>query len=414
MTKPWESRIIGLEHLSPASLAAHPLNFRAHPAGQKAALTGALDSLGWVQTVVMNRTTGRIIDGHLRVALALARKEATVPVTVVELSEAEEAQALLSLDPIAAMADTDRDKMAELLRLVDTRDEQVLTFLEQLSRENSIVPAKSRSEIDAEPQIERADELQAIWQVQPGDIWQLGQDHRLACGDCTDTALVNALMGGEKASICWTDPPWNVDYGANLNKGNPQGYRVRNIQNDNLGDKFAEFVSKFCGVIFINLQPGAMIYLVMSAQEWHVIQKTLLEAGFHWSSTIIWAKDRLVLSRKDYHTQYEPIWYGWRGDAPRLAVLDDRKQSDLWEIPRPSRSDEHPTMKPVELVERAILNSSRRGDLVFEPFAGSGPVMLACERTGRRSRNAELEPKFCSVILQRWLDATGQQPVKLN
>jgi DNA modification methylase len=157
-----------------------------------------------------------------------------------------------------------------------------------------------------------------------------------------------------------------------------------------------------------------MIYLVMSAQEWHVIQKTLLEAGFHWSSTIIWAKDRLVLSRKDYHTQYEPIWYGWRGDAPRLAVLDDRKQSDLWEIPRPSRSDEHPTMKPVELVERAILNSSRRGDLVFEPFAGSGPVMLACERTGRRSRNAELEPKFCSVILQRWLDATGQQPVKLN
>lgn len=410
MTKPWESRIIGLEHLPPDSLAAHPLNFRAHPAGQKAALTGALDSLGWVQTVVMNRTTGRIIDGHLRVALALARKEATVPVTVVELSEAEEAQALLSLDPIAAMADTDRAKMAELMRLVDTQDEQVLTFLEQLSRENSITPAKSRLDVDAEPQIDRADELQATWRVQPGDIWQLGNNHRLACGDCTDSALVSALMGGERAVICWTDPPWNVAYG----ETDHPTWKSRTIENDNLGDKFPEFVSSFCKIIHINLQPGAMIYLVMSAQEWHVIQSTLLDVGFHWSSTIIWAKDRLVLSRKDYHTQYEPIWYGWRDDAPRLAPLADRTQSDLWEIPRPSRSDEHPTMKPLELVEQAILNSSRRGDLVFEPFAGSGPVLIASERTGRRSRNVELEPKFCSVILQRWLDATGEQPIKLN
>lgn len=410
MTKPWESRIVGLEHLPPASLNAHPSNFRIHPIGQKEALSGSLGSIGWVQTVVMNRVTGRIIDGHLRVALALARGETTVPVTVVELTEAEEAQALLSLDPIAAMAETDREKMSTLMQMVDAQDEAVLQYLEALSRQNSILPAIKTSEVDAEPQLDRADELQEKWNVHPGEMWALGSNHRLICADCMDHQAVSRLMDGEKASICWTDPPWNVNYGASSHPS----WKPRSIQNDNLGANFPAFVENFCKIMFINLQPGALVYLVMSAQEWPVIHRGLTDAGFHWSSTIIWAKDRPVLSRKDYHTQYEPIWYGWRGDAARLVELTDRRQSDLWEIPRPARSDEHPTMKPVELVERSLLNSSRRGDLVFEPFAGSGTVAIAAERVGRRSRNIELEPKFCAVILERYMQATGDLPILMN
>jgi len=141
--------------------------------------------------------------------------------------------------------------------------------------------------------------------------------------------------------------------------------------------------------------------MVMSAQEWPTIDGALREAGLHWSSTIIWAKDRPVLSRKDYHTQYEPIWYGWKEGAPRLAKVENRSQSDLWQIPRPARSDEHPTMKPVQLVVRALLNSSHPRDVVFDPFLGSGTTAVAAEQTGRVSYALELEPKYVAVSLER-------------
>jgi DNA modification methylase len=116
-----------------------------------------------------------------------------------------------------------------------------------------------------------------------------------------------------------------------------------------------------------------------------------------------------VLSRKDYHTQYEPIWYGWKDDAARIWVVKDRKQSDLWECKRPKVSELHPTTKPVELLERAVLNSSNKGALVFEPFGGSGSLLIACEKTGRVSCNMELDPKYCDVIITRWENFTGQK-----
>jgi DNA modification methylase len=146
----------------------------------------------------------------------------------------------------------------------------------------------------------------------------------------------------------------------------------------------------------------------MSAQEWPVIDKQLREVGFHWSSTVIWAKDRLVLSRKDYHTQYEPIWYGWNADSARLSPVEDRKQSDLWEIQRPARSELHPTMKPIELVQKSIVNSSKPGNIVLDSFGGSGSTLIACEQTNRKCRMVELDPQYCDVILARWEKFTGK------
>ena len=140
----------------------------------------------------------------------------------------------------------------------------------------------------------------------------------------------------------------------------------------------------------------------------------LKDAGFHWSSTIIWAKDSLVVSRKDYHTQYEPVWYGWKDGAARVCKVTDRKQSDLWQIPRPKRSDEHPTMKPVELVARSIKNSSSIGDIVIDPFVGSGTTIVAAEQTGRKCRATELDPKYVAVAIQRWVDMTGGEPVLIE
>jgi DNA modification methylase len=215
-------------------------------------------------------------------------------------------------------------------------------------------------------------------------------------------------MQGTRASICFTDPPWNVAYGSSHN---PK-WKTRQITNDDLGKDFPAFCESFCGNIKKATTPGAAVYMVMSAQEWPVIDSTLRDSGFHWSSTIIWAKDSLVLSRKDYHTQYEPIWYGWNGAAARLYPLRDRQQSDLWSIARPRRSDEHPTTKPVALVARALLNSSRARDVVFEPFAGSGSTLVACEQTNRTCYAIELEPRYVDVVCRRFYNLTGISPVR--
>lgn len=223
-------------------------------------------------------------------------------------------------------------------------------------------------------------------------------------------------MQRERALIdlLFTDPPWNVNYGA-VKKDNPMGYKPRKILNDFMS---TEDFKKFMDVVFKNansaLKEGGMVYVVMSAQEWGNLMLTLLQNGIHWSSTIIWVKDRLILSRKDYHTQYEPIFYGWKEGKPRLHPLLDRKQSDVWEIPRPNVSIEHPTMKPLELVGRAIQNSSNENDNVLDLFGGSGSTLMACEQLNRNCYMMELDPHYCQVIINRWEDFTGKKAEKIN
>jgi DNA modification methylase len=257
--------------------------------------------------------------------------------------------------------------------------------------------------------VEHADELVEKWKTEEGQIWKLGE-HRLIIGDCTDAAVMSALMQRELAQITWTDAPWNVNYGGNVEEQNAQGYKKRTMMNDNLGEKFPEFIRSAIKNIHDFSEKGALIYFVMSAQEWPVIDKALRDHGFHWSSTIIWMKDQLVLSRKDYHTQFEPLWYGWRDDAGRLREVVDRKQSDVWQIDRPKRSDDHPTMKPLPLVERSLVNSSLPGDIVLDPFVGSGTTLIVCEQLGRRCRAAELDPLYAAVVIERWAQFSGQMP----
>jgi DNA modification methylase len=235
--------------------------------------------------------------------------------------------------------------------------------------------------------------------VESGDIWHLG-NHRLMCGDSTDSEAVARLMGEDKARICWTDPPWNVDFGG---QSPHPSWKKRAIQNDNMSDEdFYNFVFSVFKIMADVSETGCMVYIAMSGKEWANLMTATREAGYHWSSTIIWAKNSHVISRKDYHTQYEPIWYGWLDGSPRLAPLEDRKQSDLWHINRPIRSDEHPTMKPVELVGRALNNSSRKGDIVLDLFGGSGTTLIASEQTERVARLMEIDPKYVWVIVERF------------
>ena len=246
----------------------------------------------------------------------------------------------------------------------------------------------------------------------PGDVWQLGE-HRLICGDSTNITDVNILMNGKLADMVFTDPPWNVNYGA-VEKGNAMGYKPRTIKNDFMGtDEFKEFMYNAFKSMNSASKEGAMTYVVMSAKEWGNMMLTLAQNDYYWSSTIIWNKDRLVRSRKDYHTKYEPIWYGWKGGS-RLCPLKDRKQSDVWDFDRPSKSDEHPTMKPIPLVAKAIKNSSKKNNVVLDLFGGSGSTLIACEQLNRKCYMAELDEHYCDVILQRWENFTGKEAVLIG
>jgi len=359
---------------------------------------------------------GDMVDGHQRIDAWAHKwgKDLVVDVSRAnrEFSE-EERQEFVLLFHQGAFGQWDYDALANF------DPAQLATFgfdqdaLDQTRREMAFLiemlgegegEAQAGEEGDAEPQIDKAAELQAEWGTELGQLWHIGE-HRLLIGDCTVGENVARLMGGEKAEICWTDPPWNVAYGENIQKGNPQGWKHRSIANDNLGKDFVNFAQLFCSTIYGVLVDGGMLYMAMSAQEWGTIMTTLDNAGFHWSSTIIWNKDQLVMSRKDYHTKYEPIWYGWAGNSPRVHPLEDRKQSDVWDIPRPKRSDEHPTMKPVELVSRSLSNSSGNHSIAFDPFLGSGTTMVAAHNLGRKCYGMELSPAYGAVILQRMITA---------
>jgi len=244
-----------------------------------------------------------------------------------------------------------------------------------------------------EPKIELADELQKKWQTERDQIWSIpsksaqGRAHRIMCGDSTTAADVGALMGDVCARMAFTDPPWNVAIGQDPRAES----RMRpGLINDDLPEaEFQAFLRGFADRM-IAVTEGD-IYVVMASREWPTIDGILRAVGLHWSGTIAWVKDSLVMSRRTYHSRYEPIWYGWRKDK-KSSFCGGRDQDDVWEIDRPKVSVEHPTMKPVALPARAISNSSERGDVVYEPFGGGGSTMAAAEQTGRFCYAMEIDP----------------------
>lgn len=192
------------------------------------------------------------------------------------------------------------------------------------------------------------------------------------------------------------------------------GYKPRTIKNDFMStEAFKDFLSEDFNKMAQVSKDGTMTYVVMSAQEWANVMTTMYEADFHWSSTIIWNKDRLVLSRKDYHTKYEPIWYGWKNGDARLHPLISRKEVDVWDVERPSKSDLHPTMKPIKLITTAINNSSKINDLVLDLFGGSGSTLIAAEQTDRICYMMELDEKYVDVIVNRYHSFTHDKIIKL-
>ena len=250
--------------------------------------------------------------------------------------------------------------------------------------------------------------------TQLGDMYMLGE-HILLCGDSLVTKDVDRLMGGEHAHMIWTDPPWNVAYGS-APVATLLGSKDRSILNDDMSDEeWLKWVEQMAQQLSRITIAGGHIYLIMGAASWPETDINLRKANFKASGVIAWVKDTFVLGSRDYHSRWEPIWYGWKeGAARRCPLKEDRTQDDVWEFDRPKASPHHPHSKPVALIEHALTNSSHKGDIVVDLFGGSGATMIACENTERRCRTMELDPKYADVIVQRWADYTGREPIRIN
>ncbi len=411
MTAAWRSRIVGHAEVAPADLVPNPRNWRTHPADQQRALAGALAEVGWVTEVIVNRTTGHLVDGHLRLELALAGGEPTVPVTYVELTEAEESLVLATLDPIGAMADAEAQALDALLATLSPNDADLRAFIEDLTRQQ----ATETLRVGLVDPDDVPDRPEVPW-VKAGELYQLGE-HRLVCGDATDAATVQRLFGEiPDADILWTDPPYGVAYQTKLSTEEAVARHRRTdgleVANDQPEDIPALLRAAFG---LAPLKPGGSFYVASpsSADVLPTFYSALADNAMPVRQQLIWVKDAFVMGRHDYHYRHEPILYGWKAGAAH-TFHGGRDQDTVWEIARPRRSETHPTTKPVELVARALAFSSRPGDVVYEPFAGSGTTIIAAEQAGRRCLAVELDPHYAQVAIERWASFTGERAERID
>jgi DNA modification methylase len=379
-------------------LRPNPRNWRRHPERQRAALRGILREIGYADALLARRDGGSLvlIDGHLRQSL---NPRQVVPVLVLDVS-AEEADTLLAtLDPLAALATPDSDALAGLLSSVQTSSAAVKELLASLARSAGLplrLPLVDPDEVPPEPPA----------RSRPGDLWLIGRQ-RLLCGDATKSPDVVRLMAGERADMFWTDPPYGVNYVGKTRRA----LRVRGDVAGGLPELLSAAFSQASTI----LREGAALYVAHPAGALSVVfLQAFLAQGWRLHQTIVWVKDRMVLGHADYHYRHEPIAYGYTQGGGRRGRgangwYGGNSQSSVIEVPRPAASREHPTMKPVELIRRCLVNSSKEGSRVLDPFCGSGSTLVACELMGRRGYATEIDPAYCDVAMSRLEALTGEE-----
>ena len=393
-------------------LIPYARNSRTHNDEQVAQIVASIKEFGFTNPILIG-ADDVIIAGHGRLLAAqrIGLKEVPI-VRLPHLTETQRRALVIADNKIALNAGWDEEILAlEMKELGDMDfDLDLLGFsLDELKELEAFGEPESSGNTDEDEVPEVPEE--AVTKL--GDMWIL-DEHRLLCGDTTMVDDLKKLMADDTADMIFTDPPYNVNYGATMkdslryHAGTLGG---RKIMNDNLGDGFAQFLTDSLSNLMM-FNKGAA-YVCMSSSELHTLYSSFVAAGGKWSTFIIWAKNTFTLGRADYQRQYEPILYGWGADKKHYWC-GDRDQADVWEYNKPVRNDLHPTMKPVELVERAINNSSKVGDIVLDGFGGSGSTLIAAEKTRRKARLMELDSKFCDVIVRRWEEFTGKKAELLN
>ncbi len=374
-------------------------NPRTHSDAQVDQIAASIEEFGWTNPILLDSRAG-ILAGHGRLLAALKLRLSEVPVIVLDhLTEAQKRAYIIADNQLALNAGWDEDLLREELAALQQADFNIdlLGFEdEELAR---LLAAQ-----DATPRLTDEDAVPELPQTPVsarGDLWILGS-HRLLVGDATNQTDVAKLMAGVLADCVFTDPPYNVDY---------EGYtedRLK-IQGDRMTDaEFKEFLEAAFRSCRNLVKPGASLYVCHSSSSQREFQNALEAAGFEVRCQIIWAKNTFAWGFGRYKFQHEPIFY-CHVAGQKDPWYGDKSQSTLWEENKPAANRLHPTMKPVELIERALLNSSKTGDVVVDLFGGSGSTLIACERRGRAARLMELDPRYADVICRRYQEYTGQQ-----
>jgi len=370
-------------------LIPYARNSRTHSDEQVAQIAASIREFGWTNPVLLDGANG-IIAGHGRVLAARKLGMAEVPcIELSHLSEAQKKAYIIADNKLALNAGWDNELLAlEFGELQELGFDLDLTGFDadELDALMPVEVPEGLTDEDAVPEVP-AEPVSKM-----GDVWLLGK-HRVMCGDSTSIDAVETLTQGQKVDMVFTDPPYGVDY-----KG------IKNDDRSGLEDLLRSAFGNFLAAA----KSGASIYVFHSDRCADIFHKVFREF-FHFSSMIIWAKNSLTLSQTDYQSMHEPCLYGWM-DNGKHAWHSDRKQTSVWRFDK-ERVEGHTTPKPVELVAKAINNSSKGGDVVLDCFGGSGSTLIACEKTGRHARLMELDGRYVDVILRRWAEFTGKDPV---
>jgi DNA modification methylase len=353
-------------------------------------LKESIKKFGLVDPIIANKDN-TVIGGHQRLKICKELKHIEIDCVVLDLSKEEERELNIRLNKNTG--DFDMDILANEFDI----DELVDWGFKHIDLDINIDKiVEGNTEDDHIPEVKES-------RVKLGDVWQLG-NHRLMCGDSTKESDVNKLMNGEKADMVFTDPPYNVDYDGGSKKR-------EKIKNDKLND-FSQFLNSCFSNMHLFMKDGSCIYITHSEVERLVFTETFKISGFQLSSIIIWVKNNSTFSmNKDYKWKHEPIIYGWKKGSHKF--YGDNTQDTVWLYNRPNKSKLHPTTKPVELINKAIKNSSKKKEIVLDIFLGSGSTLIACEKTNRVCYGMELDTKYCDVIIERWEQFTGQKATKL-
>ena len=356
-------------------------------------LKRSIEQFGYVEPVIWNQTTGRVVGGHQRLKVLMDMGMTEVDCVVVAMDEDKEKALNIALNKISG--DWDKDRLALLIADLQGADFDVsLTGFEPAEIDDLFKDTLKDGVKDDDFDV--GAELEKPTMTKPGDIWTLGR-HCLICGDSTKAETYDLLMGSTKANLVITDPPYNVNYEGSAGK----------IKNDNMADEaFYNFLLDAYTQMHSAMADDASIYVFHADTEGLNFRRAFADAGFYLSGCCIWKKQSLVLGRSPYQWQHEPCLYGWKKNG-KHQWYTGRKETTIWEFDKPKKNGDHPTMKPIPLLVYPIMNSSMSNSVVLDPFGGSGSTLIACEQTDRICYTIELDEKFCDVIVKRYIEQVG-------